>query len=236
LSGNDHLIEFNDIRDVCTETGDAGAIYMGRDPTMRGDVFRFNRFQDLSPKVNTAGNFTEVMGVYLDDCWAGATVFGNIFDMRGDGIMLGGGRDNTIANNVFLDCHPAIHFDARGKGWAAKLFSSPGEWNFYQKIAALNASQPPYSTHYPRLASILRDDIAFPAGNAIDSNVSLGGEWLRLLDKLTTKDFENHDNLVSPKSGSLNQALMVAAKSFVPIPVDQIGLTTRRRPSERLGL
>ncbi|GIV15981.1 MAG: hypothetical protein KatS3mg022_1416 [Armatimonadota bacterium] len=36
LGGNDHLIEFNEIHHVCTETGDAGAFYMGRDLTQRG--------------------------------------------------------------------------------------------------------------------------------------------------------------------------------------------------------
>ena len=234
LSGNDHTIEFNDIANVCTETGDAGAIYMGRDPTMRGNQIRFNRFRDLSPKVSTQGNFTEVMGVYLDDCWAGTTVFGNVFDMRGDGIMLGGGRDNTIANNVFLDCHPAIHFDGRGKGWAAKYFVPQGGWAFFEKIAGVDPSHPPYSARYPRLANIQSQDVAFPAGNVIDSNVSLGGEWLRLLDNLTTRDFENHDNVVMPIAGTLAAALKYAPKSFQPIPVNKIGLLTKRRPYDRL--
>ena len=232
VNGNDHVMEYNDIANVCTETGDAGAIYMGRDTTMRGEIIRFNRFRNLSPKVNTDGNFTEVMGVYLDDCWAGTTIFGNIFDMRGDGIMLGGGRDNTIANNVFIDCHPAIHFDGRGKGWAAKYFAS---WEFTRKMAFVNPSNPPYSTRYPKLANIQSVDYAFPAGNAIDSNVSLGGEWLRLLDHLTGKDFESHDNVVQPGSGSVSAAFMAAPKTFVPIPVDQIGVTTKTRPIDRLG-
>jgi hypothetical protein len=230
VSGNDHVIEYNDISNVCTETGDAGAVYMGRDTTMRGDVIQFNRFSKLSPKVNTEGNFTEVMGVYLDDCWAGTTIFGNIFDMRGTAIMLGGGRDNTIANNVFLNCNPAVHFDARGKGWAAKYFAS---WEFSQKIAAVNPSQPPYSTRYPKLANIQSVDYAFPAGNAIDSNVSLGGQWLRLLDNLTTKDFENLDNVVSPTVGTFQEALKAAPKSFKPIPTN-MGLLSKRRPSWRL--
>ncbi|MHB8636125.1 MAG: right-handed parallel beta-helix repeat-containing protein [Fimbriimonadaceae bacterium] len=234
ISGNDHVVEYNDIANVCQETGDAGAIYMGRDTTMRGDIIRFNRFHDLTPHVSTAGNFTEVIAVYLDDCWAGTTIYGNIFDVRGDGVMLGGGRDNTIANNVFLDCHPSIHFDARGKGWAAKFFAPSGEWSFYKKIADMNVSRPPYSTRYPRLANILSEDAAFPAGNTVDANVCLGGQWLRLLDNLTTKDFENRNNVVSPKTGTLANALKVAPSSFARIPVNKIGLITKKRPIDRV--
>ena len=36
--------------------------------------------------------------------------------------MIGGGRDNRVVGNVFLDCHPAVHVDARGKGWASFWF------------------------------------------------------------------------------------------------------------------
>jgi hypothetical protein len=32
--------------------------------------------------------------------------------------FIGGGRDCTIANNVFVDCQPALHIDARAMGWA----------------------------------------------------------------------------------------------------------------------
>ncbi|HID05914.1 MAG TPA: right-handed parallel beta-helix repeat-containing protein, partial [Armatimonadetes bacterium] len=38
FSGNDHVIEFNEIHHVCTESNDAGAIYSGRDWTWRGTV------------------------------------------------------------------------------------------------------------------------------------------------------------------------------------------------------
>ena len=38
FSGNDHIIEYNEITSVVNETGDAGAIYTGRDWTARGKV------------------------------------------------------------------------------------------------------------------------------------------------------------------------------------------------------
>src|SRR4051812_7781241 len=42
VSGNDHLIELNDISRVCRETRDTGSIYMGRDWTQRGHTIRWN--------------------------------------------------------------------------------------------------------------------------------------------------------------------------------------------------
>ncbi len=42
FGGNDHVIEFNEIHDVCLESNDAGAIYAGRNWTMRGTVIRHN--------------------------------------------------------------------------------------------------------------------------------------------------------------------------------------------------
>src|ERR1039458_4386259 len=73
LSGNDHFIEFNEIHHMALETGDVGAFYMGRDFTMRGNVIRYNFFH------HTCGVDMGAMGVYMDDCSGGATIFGNIF-------------------------------------------------------------------------------------------------------------------------------------------------------------
>lgn len=223
LGGNSHLIEYNRIERVCTETGDAGAIYMGRNPTMRGTLIRFNYLHDLGPKVNTEGNYTGVMGVYLDDCWCGTTIFGNVFDMNGTGIMIGGGRDNVVENNVFLGCQPAIHFDARGIGWAKDFFKKTTEWGMYDRFAEVSADKPPYTTLYPKLATYLTDDPAFPKGNAIVRNVASGGKWMNLLDGLTEKDFTNEANVVIPEALPLDQALRQKPKGFQPIPVKDIG-------------
>ena len=46
LQGNDHLFEYNVVRNVVTETDDAGALYKGRNPSCRGNVIRYNLFID----------------------------------------------------------------------------------------------------------------------------------------------------------------------------------------------
>lgn len=221
LSGNEHVIEYNDIRSVCTETGDAGAVYMGRDTTMRGNVIRFNRFRKIGPTVTSPGGYTGVMSVYLDDCWSGTTISGNVFEGPGTGIMIGGGRDNVVENNVFVGTDPAIHFDARGRGWAAKYFVPHGEWNFFESFEAAHVTEPPYSTHYPELARTVEGDLKNPAGNKVLNNVCVG-PWINYLDGLSEKDLEYRGNVLL-KKGTLAQALKSGSRGFVPIPTDRIG-------------
>ena len=119
FGGNDHLIEFNEIHSVCYESNDAGAIYAGRNWTMRGTVIRHNYFHDISGFEGRG-----CVGVYLDDQFSGTEIFGNLFYKVTRAAMIGGGRDCTIANNIFVDCAPAMHVDARGLGWAAHLFDT----------------------------------------------------------------------------------------------------------------
>lgn len=223
--GNDHLFERNLVERVCTDTGDAGAFYAGRDATMRGTVVRWNWFRDVNPTVSTEGNYTSVMSVYLDDCLCGTTVYGNVFETKGIGVMIGGGRDNRVENNVFLGCQPAISFDARGKGWAKGLFQRGGEWGYMERMDAMKPLEPPYSTRYPQLARALRsgEDLAHPAGNAVLRNVCFGGSWIAYLDGLTDKDLELRDNVVEARALTLEEALKRVPPGFRRIPLERIG-------------
>ena len=60
LRGNEHLIEYNEIHHAIMEGDDMGAFYMGRDPTERGTIIRYNYWHDLAPLHNTHC-------LYLDD-------------------------------------------------------------------------------------------------------------------------------------------------------------------------
>ena len=137
LGGNDHLIEYNEIHHVCLETGDAGAFYMGRDWTMRGNVVRYNYFHDIGGSAGVKGEFHDAMAIYLDDTAAGTTVFGNVCVRAGHAVMVGGGRDDNVSNNIFVDCRPAVSLDGRGIGWAAKYLVPGGGWDMQEKLAAV---------------------------------------------------------------------------------------------------
>lgn len=236
LGGNDHVIEYNDISRVCTQTGDAGAVYMGRDWTMRGTVVRYNRFHDVGPQVSGSepGRYTEVMSVYLDDCYCGTTIQGNLFVRAGRSIMVGGGRDNVVEGNVFVDCRPSIHIDQRGKGWAAGYIKPNGGWDIIENLRRMDHDKPPYSTRYPHLAQILDDDPAAAKYNRVSRNIHVGkGQWIDWLDGLSDRMVEVKDNWTQGDPGfadalkgdyRLARGGVAAKAGFTSLPLDKMGL------------
>jgi hypothetical protein len=101
FSGNNHVIEFNEISRVCEHTSDAGAIYSGRDWGYRGNIIRNNFIHNVRSDLLGVGT----NGVYLDDFVSGTQVIGNVFyEISGAAIFCGGGRDNIMSNNVIARC------------------------------------------------------------------------------------------------------------------------------------
>ena len=225
LQGNDHVIEFNEIRDVCHETRDVGAVYMGRDWTERGVVIRHNSFRDIAGFGPAPAN----NAVYLDDAASGVTVYGNVFHAVQRGVVIGGGRDNTVENNLFVDCDEALHVDARGLNWMAKHVE--GEGIMRRRLGEVPYQRPPWSERYPRLAGILDDDPAAPKGNVVARNVSWGGEWIELIPP--ARNFlRPEDNLVGEDPLFADAASMdfrlqhdspAYALGFKRIPMERIG-------------
>jgi hypothetical protein len=235
FGGNEHLIELNEIHDVCYEVDDAGSIYCGRDWGLRGNVIRHNFFHHIASHLPGSNG---VHAVYLDDCASGITVFGNVFyEISGRAIMCGGGRDNTIDNNVIAKCGSAHFTDRRGTAWIDKDTNS---WNLLDKIRRYNYTQPPWSERYPRLAHILDngyDRAKEPEGCIIARNIgwrnkrwleknSLGGsggfDFYAFKDNIEDQDPHFVDE------ANLNLALRDDSPAyridgFEPIAFEQIG-------------
>lgn len=167
FGGNDHVIEFNEIHDVVRESNDAGTVYTGRDWSMRGHQIRFNYLHDIFGRDKRG-----CQGVYLDDCFSSATIFGNVFYRVPEAAFIGGGRDCVIANNIFVDCAPAVHVDARGLSWNASW-----QTELTNKLEQMPYRSDPWSARYPQLLSLLADQPWAPKGNIIATNVCWGGQW-----------------------------------------------------------
>ncbi len=122
FSGNNLLIEYNEIRHLNLETEDTGAVYTGgRDwISSRGSVVRYNYFHDMLGFGKHDGKWVSPYfswGVYLDDNTGGVDVIGNIVvRCSRAGIHLHNGRDNLIENNVFADNGL---YQAEYSGWTA---------------------------------------------------------------------------------------------------------------------
>jgi parallel beta-helix repeat protein len=123
FDGNDHLIEYNIVHDICLHTSDAGPLYAcTRDWSKRGTVIRHNLIHAAGDRVGPG----DCNGIYLDDHTSGTLVYGNIISRCGWGIELGGGKDNVVSNNLVVTCRESIGLHSRGIDSFAKPDSARG--------------------------------------------------------------------------------------------------------------
>jgi hypothetical protein len=236
FTGNDHLIELNDIHHIALETGDVGAIYTGRDYSFRGNRIRHNAIHE------TGGVGMGSMGVYMDDCVSGTEVFGNVFHKVHWAMFIGGGRDHRVENNLFVDCDPAVRADGRGLDPSPVWRDMVNDYMRKQLAAVPGAL---YRERYPELKSLDAwygppggPEIvggAFkgvpPEGNVITRNVCVG-KWLDVGWHARPERFEVRDNFVTKdmkQVGPASEGFRLPKDSpawklgFRPIPFEQIG-------------
>jgi len=144
------------------ETGDAGAIYTGRNPSEMGTVIVGNWFHDLGEE--SKRDFT--IAVYFDDCNWGNTVLSNRFERLGRALLIGGGNLFRIEGNSFKECRIGVHIDSRGKKW--KRWVDDPEW-FARAFKPFRGDI--WRQAYPEVERTLADDPAAPWNNAILGNV-----------------------------------------------------------------
>jgi hypothetical protein len=226
ISGNDHQIEMNEIYDVCYETDDVGAIYMGRDWTARGNVIRHNYIHDILGH----GPYG-AMGVYLDDWISGTTVAGNVFYRVGRAVLIGGGRDNLIEGNIFVDCPSSVYISALGLG-QPHLDITAGTATLRERLAAVPYQSPPWQERYSTLANILNDEPMAPKGNVVRGNISLGGKWTDIVEKArpyvlvenNLVDVDPHFVDATQQNFQLRDDSQAWQIGFDRIPFEQIGV------------
>ncbi len=177
MRGNDHVIQANDIHDVVLETGDAGAVYCGRDWTSHGNVIRGNVFSAIRGSDARFQN-----AVYLDDMASGFLVEENLFVACNWGILAGGGRDNTIRANIFACCGRAVSYDARGIGWMAPHIADPSSSTLHRNLAAMPIASEPWRTRFPTLDTYLTDRFGRPVGSSIEKSVLIDTPFGRVDD------------------------------------------------------
>jgi hypothetical protein len=228
FSGNDHRIEFNEIHSVCYESNDAGAMYAGRNWTMRGTVIRHNYLHHI-----TGFEGRGCVGVYLDDMYCGTDIVGNVFYNVTRAAFIGGGRDNRVANNIFVDCRPALHIDARAMGWASYHVKT----TMTDRLKAMPYQSETWRKRYPELVDILEDEPAAPKGNVVARNISVGGRWdgvhprarkyVKFEDNLIDED--PHFAVAPPKGFALRDDSPAFDLGFQRIPLEKIGLYADER-------
>jgi parallel beta-helix repeat protein len=223
-------IEYNEIHNVCLETGDVGAVYTGRDYTFRGNRINYNFIHDIG------GVGMGSMGIYMDDCVSGTEIRGNILKNSTRAVFLGGGRDFKVENNIFINCKPAIQIDGRGID-KNPVWSNMVNKYMRDRLKEMNHHNPPYSTRYPEIATV---DKYYEAGNGvppeditIKNNICAGGVWLKIEWNAKPECAKVADNTVSAEPGFvdaekgdflLKDDAPALKTGFKQIPVSKIGL------------
>jgi hypothetical protein len=238
IHGNDHSFEYNIVRDVCTASDDAAALYKGRNPSCRGNVIRYNFWRDIGSPM---GHGTAA--VYFDDGDGGDTVYGNIFlrcGYPGRGsfgtVFSHGGHDNTAENNIFIECPRALGsapWDDRR--WKAAVDGGEGcEWQTLL-LKEVDITRPPYTTRYPSLVGFMSPQPGQPRVNRAKNNVLVrcgqisSGNWKYSPAEIWTTDGD--PGFVDAAGGNFllrpDAEAFKRLPEFKPIPFDEIG----RQPS-----
>jgi hypothetical protein len=237
--GNYNIIELNKIYNVCLESEDAGAIQSDRDLTSRGNIIRYNFIYNVVGR-DREGSPLGAFMVYLDSNQSGDEFFGNIF-CKGSGrtmIMVNGGRDVIIKNNIFIDGPAPVEVTTAGvKSHRNALVSA------YKEIARkkIDRKSPPWSTAFPKLAKYPDniDELAIPVGNEICNNIFYKTKDIKLdtFEKEVPKDIVKIENNYKTDEDpgfvdavnlnfQLKEGSIVYKKipGFQKIPFDKIGL------------
>ncbi len=234
--GNEHIVEYNYIHDAVQESVDAGAFYTGGDGAAHGSVERYNLF------VNIGNEKFTPCAIYWDDTLSGQTAYGNIFyNVTGKALMIGGGRDHVIRNNVAINCEYPILFDDRLRegfdrnGW----FGDKTGW-YMSNVKAMPVDKEPWASRYPHLKELTGDGsnpdninfCANPAYAVVENNVFVPyHEWGICIEETVKKYgtvrnnlcFASAEECTTDGKYTLKEEIKKLLPGFEDIPVEKIG-------------
>ncbi|WP_339276781.1 Ig-like domain-containing protein [Paenibacillus sp. FSL W8-0426] len=246
IFGNDHLVEYNNIYDVCKTFSDLGAIYMnlGESPQERGSVIRRNYFHNIGE--GKAG----VQGVYPDNFTMGITIEENIFNgMGNDAILNNGGAHIKTRNNLFIDAKVPYEYSDMYLGDQPDQQISK---NYMPKWKALfeknnHFEGTPHMEKYPELADFFTENRYYPDTNTFQNNViynptrklsgtnNQGASDKRNLLQYANNWITDHDpGFVNLANGDLNlkadAEVFQKIPGFPAIPFSEMGIQGKAGP------
>ena len=165
-----HSIANNEVSRVATRTGDVGAIYTGRDLAARGNVVYGNFIHD----VHGVGKLGAT-AIYVDDQASGVQIESNTVDRVHRGVLVGGGRDNVVRQNLFIDVSDCIVVDDRGLNWQKDAWLEGSE--LLNGLERLSYVDEPFRSRFPALTSVRTDRPGVPVNNIVANNVGPNCKW-----------------------------------------------------------
>ncbi|MCM4153134.1 right-handed parallel beta-helix repeat-containing protein [Arenibacter sp. N53] len=156
VHGNEHLFEYNDIHHVTLNSDDTSPWYIGRDPSDRGNIVRYNYFHHC-------GNPNRMnMGIYCDDSSTDVLVFGNVFykmNTKHGILFTNSGWDLRMVNNIVIKpiaytAEISAHYYTWYSGGGPLMFGEDGLLR-RRLLTNVNITESPYSEKYPELLDYL---------------------------------------------------------------------------------
>ena len=223
------IIEFNDISDVCQETGDCGAIYTYHRNDSWGNVVRYNYIHDMVVDESLGLGST---GVYVDGNAVGFEVYGNIFEKIQRSILFNGGVYNSAYNNLTVNCQKAIDYNDIGISLGLSLK------NNMKKLKEFYENEKAWQERYPILETYFRDDFddRLPIGGVVKNNIGVGSKSTNTINApvITYGEvsnnvlFESDPGFVNMKKGNFtlteDSEVWEKVPEFKNIPWGRIGL------------
>ena len=245
VHGNEHVFEYNNIHHVTLNSDDTSPWYIGRDPSDRGNVVRYNYFHHI-------GNPNRMnMGIYCDDSSADVFVFGNVFykmETKHGILFTNSGWDLTMKNNIIIEPTDATaQISAHYYTWAAGSEKSMfGEEGLIRArlTKSVSYTTEPYASKYPGLLDYLDTIPGTKQWKAMRANRNvfadnliiggptsptklIGGQYATITERdnyrCTTNpgfvDAEHENFTLLP-----NSEVYKKIKGFEPVPFDKMGL------------
>ena len=222
------IVEFSRFSDLVKESDDQGGIDICANPTYRGNLFRYNRWENI-----VGGSICGAAAIRFDDMISGQVAYGNLFVHCGDvnfgAIQIHGGKDNLVENNVALDCRAMVSFQPWGDLYVQSL-SDPKSLRYGGLKNAchrdVEIDSPLWRERYPELGNLVENvDRNFTRNNLM---VNCRGDFIRSGDSSTFENniFENNhvENLPDATEEEVTDPEFLARFGLKPIPIDQFGV------------
>lgn len=247
VRGNEHLFEYNHIHHVTLNSNDTSPWYIGRDPSDRGNVVRYNY-------IHHCGNPERMnMGIYCDDSSTDVLVYGNIFYKMNTnhGVLYSNsGWDLKMKNNIVIEPISAtFEISAHYYTWAsAQRIPMLGENGLIRNrlTKSVNIYEAPYSERYPDLVNYLHPIVEGKEWegirarrNILTKNLIVGGSPnpIQLVggqyaqcDDVNNYRTDNDPGFADYKNGNFNlkpdSEVFKKISGFEPLPFDNMGLYT----------
>ncbi len=221
VSGPEHLVEYNDIFGILTESDDAGAIYSGRHKWHYGNVVRYNYIHDMGSNSDGAQG---IIGLYFDDGRDAQHVYGNVFaNYKGVGIQATG-SDSIYENNLAYNIGSQL---VRGVDWSTRR-----EDTDYGRAGLIEGGEGHFAVteqvwleKYPQIVKKLdMPNMFLPENNIVRSNLAI-----------KAADHKKPDPWLDPANGNQIESAVMGSESDIEVTEDGIRTLNSNPVYQQLG-